>query len=148
MNRQPGIPGLQAGEDVNSDYYGAQAGELADLGAEAGTEQPEGEWYRIAFKGFVELTGFVTEVTVAGQPVFHVDLPEKIWGGNPMAWQEYAATGLHSRRPVTEESVRAAWESERARRTAIEERQRQYELEAGDPDDTEDEDDDEEGGMS
>lgn len=135
------MPGLRQhrvrdskGQQVSSEYYGAQAGELADLGAEPGTGQPEGQWLRIAFKGYVELTGYVTEVTVCGQPVFHVDLPEKVWGGNPLAWQEYAATALHGRRPVTEESVHQAWDAEVARRAAWEERQQRYALEAGDDD--------------
>lgn len=118
------------------------AGDPAGSYAEAGSEQPEGQWLRIAFMGHVELTGYVTEVTLAGQAAWHVDLPEKIWGGNPHAWQEYAATALYSRRPVTEESVREAWEAARARRAAMEEEQRRYELEAGgdsdDPDDDED----------
>ena len=112
---------------------------------------PEGEWYCIAFKGFVELTGFVTEVTVGFyQPKkFHVDLPEKIWGGNPMAPAGAApppACTRGGRSPKNRSVPRGSPSG--ARRTAIEERQRQYELEAGDPDDTEDEDDDEEGGMS
>jgi hypothetical protein len=70
-----------------------------------------GRWLQIAFKGFTELTGYVTEVIVAGQPVFHVDLPERIWGGDEMAWREYAASSLHGRWPVTEASVKAAWEA-------------------------------------
>jgi hypothetical protein len=116
------------------------AGEPAGTCVEPVEEQPEGQWLRIAFLGHVELTGYVTEITLAGQAAFHVDLPEKIWGGNPHAWQEYAGTALYSRRPVTEESVRAAWEAARARRVAMEEQQRRYELEAagddaGDPDD-------------
>lgn len=94
--------------------------------------KPEGGWYRISFMGHVELTGYVTDVTIGGQPAFHVDLPEKIWGGNPLAWQEYAGSALYSRRPVTEATVREAWEAARASRAAWEEQQRQYELEASD----------------
>lgn len=139
------MPGLRQhrvrdpeGQQVSSDYYGAQAGELDGLGAEAVSEQAEGQWLRIAFLGHVELTGYVTEVTIGGQAAFHVDLPEKIWGANPLAWQEYAGSALYSRRPVTEQSVREAWESARASRAAWEETQRRYALEAGDPDDTDD----------
>lgn len=89
-----------------------------------------GQWMRIAFMGHVELTGYVTEVTIGGQAAFHVDLPEKLWGGNPLAWREYAAAALYSREPVTEESVRARWESQRRAQAAWEERERRYELEA------------------
>lgn len=74
-----------------------------------------GQWLSIAFMGHVELTGYVTEITLGGQAAFHVDLPEKLWGGNPMAWEEYAGSALYSRRPVTEESVRKAWEARQER---------------------------------
>jgi hypothetical protein len=103
----------------------------------------EGQWLSIAFMGHVELTGYVTEITLGGQPAFHVDLPEKLWGGNPMAWQEYAGSALYSRRPVAEASARAAWEAQRARaaRRAQEEAQwhasQQRALEAGDDNDGE-----------
>ena len=95
------------------------------------SEAPEpvlsgGEWFQISFLGHVELTGYVTEITLGGQPAWHVDLPEKIWGGNELAWQEYAGTALYSRRPVTEKSVRDAWESARASQAAYEARMRQY----------------------
>lgn len=104
--------------------------------------EPDGQWLQIAFLGHVELTGYVTEITLGGQPAFHIDLPEKLWGGNPMAWEEYAGSALYSRRPVSEESVRAAWEAQReraARRTREEAEwhasQQQRALEAGDDDD-------------
>src|SRR6266705_5390949 len=75
-----------------------------------------GGWFTIAFFGHIEHTGHVTEVTFhGGESGYHIDLPEKIWGGNPLAWHEYAASAMFSRNPVTEESVRAAWEAERAR---------------------------------
>jgi len=77
--------------------------------------EPDGQWMVIAFMGHNELTGYVTEITVGGQPGFHIDLPEKVWGGNPLAWEEYAGSALYSRRPVSAESVRAAWEAQRRR---------------------------------
>lgn len=46
---------------------------------------PGGQWLHIAFMGRVELTGYVTEITLGGELVFHVDLPDKLWGGNPLA---------------------------------------------------------------
>ena len=76
---------------------------------------PDGQWSCIAFVGHNEYTGYVTEITRNGQPAYRVDLPEKIWGGNPLAWVEYAATAWFSDRPVTEASVRAAYESRLAR---------------------------------
>lgn len=75
-----------------------------------------GGWFVIAFMGHTELTGYVTEVTLhGGVAAYHVDLPGKLWGGNPLDWQEYPASVLFSKRPVTEESVRKAWEAERER---------------------------------
>jgi hypothetical protein len=74
--------------------------------------------------GHIEYTGYVTEITKNGQPAYRVDLPEKIWGGNPLAYVEHAASAWFSDRPVTEESVRRAWEAqlrraaERARQEA------------------------------
>jgi hypothetical protein len=110
--------------------------------ADAAPVPGEGRWLSIAFLGHVELTGYVTEITLGGQAAFRVELPEKLWGGNPDAWEEYAASALYSRRPVTEESVRRAWE---ARQRAVRERERreagwvraeaQRALEAGSGDD-------------
>lgn len=104
--------------------------------------EPDGQWLLISFMGHVELTGWVTEITLGAQPAFHVDLPDKLWGANPMAWEEYAGSALYSRRPVTEESVRQAWEAqrERAAQRAREEaewhtRQQQRALEAANDDD-------------
>ena len=73
-------------------------------------EQP-GEWLCIAFVGHNEYTGYVTEIVKNGQPAYHVDLPEKLWGANPLACVEYAATAWFSDHPVTEEFVRRAWEA-------------------------------------
>lgn len=106
--------------------------------ATAAAVTADGQWLRIAFMGHVELTGYVTEVTIAGQPAFHVDLPARLWGGNPDGWEEYSGTALYSRMPVSEESVRSAWEAQQARLRRIaeqeaewERQQRQYALEAG-----------------
>ena len=88
------------------------------------TGQPGGEWLCIAFMGHNEYTGYVTEIVKNGQPAYHVDLPEKLFGGNPLEYVEYAATAWFSDRPVTEEFVRKAWErhvrevAERKRREA------------------------------
>lgn len=84
----------------------------------------DGEWKFIAFMGRIEYTGYVTEITRHGQPAYRIDLPEKIWGGNPLAYVTHAASAWFSDHPVTEESVRKAWESklraagERAKREA------------------------------
>jgi hypothetical protein len=91
---------------------------------EAVPAQADGYFACIAFMGHNEYTGYVTEVVKHGQPAFHVDLPEKLWGGNPLAFVEYAATAWFSERPLTEVSVRKAWEAaqqraaERARQEA------------------------------
>jgi hypothetical protein len=94
-----------------------------------------GQWMTIAFMGHVELTGYVTEITLGGQAAFHIDLPEKLWGGNPMAWQEYAATALYSRRPVSEESVRKSYEARLARQAAYERQQAELATRAIEPGD-------------
>ena len=149
---QPGVSRWEAGErDCGvsglirvAEACGVPASSLLPARhQEAGADLGEGRWLQISFMGHVELLGYVTEITLAGQPAFHVDLPEKLWGGNPMAWEEYAGSALYSRRPVAEESVRAAWEAqrERAARRAREEAawdaQQQRALEAGDADDDE-----------
>jgi hypothetical protein len=85
------------------------------------TDGDDGYWACIAFVGHNEYTGHVTEIVKNGQPAYHVDLPEKLWGVNPLAYVEYAATAWFSEHPVTEESVRKAWE---ARLRAAEERKR------------------------
>jgi len=84
----------------------------------------DGYFAEIAFMGRIEYTGYVTQVTKHGQAAYHIDLPEKLWGGNPLAWVEHAASAWFSERPMTEASVRRQWESavraaaERARREA------------------------------
>ena len=77
---------------------------------------PGGRFEDISFFGHLDHTGYVTEaIDHGGNAVYRIDLPEKIWGGNPLAEIEYAASAKFSRKPVTEESVRAQWEAERAR---------------------------------
>lgn len=149
---QPGVSRWEAGErDCGvaglirvAEACGVPASSLLPARhQEAGPDLGEGQWLSIAFMGHVELTGYVTEITLGGQPAFHVDLPEKLWGGNPMAWEEYAGSALYSRRPVSEESVRKAWEAqlERARRRAEQEaawraQDQVRALEAGDDDES------------
>jgi hypothetical protein len=109
----------------------------------AGQPEPQGgQWKRISFMGHTEYSGWVTEVTQHGQAAYRIDLPEKVWGGNPLAYVTHAASAWFSDRPVTEESVRAAWEAqvERARIRAEQEAewaqmQEQRALEAGAEDD-------------
>jgi hypothetical protein len=84
----------------------------SDAVAETGEISPsDGTWLQISFLGHNEYTGYVTEIVRNGQPAYHVDLPEKLWGGNPLAYVEYAATAWFSDHPVTEEFVRRAWEA-------------------------------------
>ena len=85
---------------------------------EAGADHGEGRWLRIAFMDHLEYAGYVTEVTKNGQPAYRIDLPEKVWGGNPLAYVTLAASAWFSDRPVTEESVRAAWEAQQDRARA------------------------------
>ena len=101
-------------------------------------DEPGGYWACIAFMGHNEYTGYVTEIVKNGQPAYRVDLPEKLWGGNPLSYVEYAATAWFSDRPVTEESVRRQWEArvraaaERARLDAEwQQREQRLELASG-----------------
>jgi hypothetical protein len=72
--------------------------------------EPGGEWLCIAFMGHNEYTGYVTEIVKNGQPAYRVEMAEKLWGGDPLACVEYAATAWFSARPVTEAWVRKAYE--------------------------------------
>jgi hypothetical protein len=87
-------------------------------------EPVSGQWMEISFMGYAELTGLVTDVTIGGEPGYHIDLPDKVWGGNPLAWEEWSGKAFRSRRPVSTESVRKAWEAHKAR---AEEQRRQRE---------------------
>jgi hypothetical protein len=94
----------------------AETGPGQDPGAERPDEalepsEPDGHFAIIAFMGHNEYTGYVTEIVKNGQPAYHVDLSEKLWGGNPLAYVEYAATAWFSERPVTEVFVRRQWEA-------------------------------------
>jgi hypothetical protein len=123
-------------------------GEAPESASEAGVGAPPAEEYvvpggyfaEICFFGRIEHTGYVTEVVLhGGQAAYHIDLPEKLWGGNPLAWREYAASAFFEKNPVTEESVRKAWEAERERVRRWEQQQAEWDrqrsqpaLEAGD----------------
>ena len=72
-----------------------------------------------------EYTGYVRDITKNGQPAYRVDLPGLIYGGNPLDYVEYAASAWFSEWPVTEASVRAAWEA----KLRAAERRRQQEAE-------------------
>ena len=125
---------------------------------QGGTDGAEGRWACIAFMGRNEYTGYVRDITRGGQPAYRVDLPGLVYGGNPLDYVEYAASAWFSEWPVTEESIRAAWESklraaERRRQQEAEwdraQRQRAiaaggdfgHELGEGDYDDEDDDDD-------
>lgn len=95
---------------------------------------PGGYFAEIAFFGRIEHTGYVTEVVLhGGQAAYHIDLPEKLWGGNPLAWREYAASAFFEKNPVTEESVRAAWEAERERAERWKRQQEDWERQRSQP---------------
>jgi hypothetical protein len=79
-----------------------------------------GEWLEISFYGHTTLTGYVTEITLhGGAPGYRVELPDKVWGGNENAYEDWAATALFSKRPLDAGSVRRAWE---ARQRALQDR--------------------------
>jgi hypothetical protein len=132
------------------------AGMADEPGLDTEPADGNGGWFVIAFMGHTELTGYVTEVTLhGGVAAYHVDLPGKLWGGNALDWQEYPASVLFSRRPVTEESVRKAWEAERERVRRWEQQQAEWDrqrsqpaLEAGDGCGDDGLDDDDDGEMA
>jgi hypothetical protein len=70
-----------------------------------------GYFAEIAFMGRIEYEGYVTQITKHGVAAYHIDLPERLWGGNPLAWVEHAASAWFSERPMTEASIRGRWES-------------------------------------
>jgi hypothetical protein len=114
-------------------------GDRVPAGDSAPTLPEGGRWLELELLGHRQRTGYVTEVTVAGAAMLHIDLPAKLFGGEPDAWEEYAPSALYGLNPVREESVRRAWESqrraaeERARREAEWQRmQDQRALTAGD----------------
>jgi hypothetical protein len=100
-----------------------EAEEVAD--GDGGGMELSGRWACISFVGRNEYTGYVRDITKNGQPAYRVDLPGLIYGGNPLDYVEYAASAWFSEWPVTEASVRAAWEAKQ--RAA--ERRRQQEAE-------------------
>ena len=117
---------LLAGEDEPPQTL-AEASE-AMLPPPSALLAPGGRFEDIAFFGHLDHTGYVTEaIDHGGNAVYRIDLPEKIWGGNPLAEIEYAASAKFSRKPVTEESVRAQWEAERARAERWRQQQAEWE---------------------
>jgi DNA-binding XRE family transcriptional regulator len=103
-------------------------------GAAGGCVAPGGYFAEISFFGRIEHTGYVTEVTLhGGQAAYHIDLPEKLWGGNPLAWREYAASAFFEKNPVSEESVRAAWKSELERAGRWKRQQQEWERQRSQP---------------
>jgi hypothetical protein len=100
----------------------------------AGAPLPEdGEWAVVELLGHRQRAGYVTEVTRFGAALLHIDLPAKLWHGDPLAWEEYAPSALYGLHPTTEAAVRAAWDRERDRHRE-EAAWRVRELEAGDGD--------------
>jgi hypothetical protein len=104
-------------------YAASEVTAALEIGQRIEKAHGEGQWKVITFFGHTEYTGWVTEITQHGQAAYRVDLPEKIWGGNPLACHTHAASSWFSDHPVTEESVRAAWvaRQERARLRAEQE---------------------------
>jgi hypothetical protein len=72
----------------------------------------DGEFKVISFMGHNTHTGLVREFVKNGQPAYHIDLPGKLWGGNPLDYREYSASAWFSEYPIAEETVRSAWETE------------------------------------
>jgi hypothetical protein len=91
-------------------------GDETELSDEGAAPAPSGYFAEISFFGHISHVGYVTEVTFhGGEPGYRIDLPELLWGGNPVAYREYAASAMFSRWPVEEASVRIAWKAERKR---------------------------------
>lgn len=119
------------------------ANDAALAGQASRLPRAEGQWMEMTFFGYADATGYVTEITVGGEACFHIDLPGKLFGGDPRAWVEYSARAMRSRRPADAESERAEWEEdvrlaaeERQRREAWERQQQTRALTAGAADDT------------
>lgn len=78
---------------------------------------PDGQWLEIAFMGHIEYRGdraaYVREVTRNGQPAYRLELPDYVFGGDPSAVRHHAASAWFGDQPVSEESVRRAWEAKR-----------------------------------
>lgn len=102
----------------------AEVNEIADgrwmAGQPIELAQPQepGQWERIAFMGHIEYTGRVTRFDRYGEPAYRIELPDLVFGGNPLAYREHRASMWFSSEPVSEESARAAWEA-RNQRPAI-----------------------------
>jgi hypothetical protein len=150
LKHRPADRGWSAVPDDQVARLLAGAADALDARREPPAPEPGGgQWQCIAFMGHLEYTGYVTEITKNGQPAYRIDLPEKVWGGNPLACITHSASSWFSDHPVTEESVRAAWvaQQERARQRARDEaewarQQDRYALGAADDDTDEEGDDD------
>lgn len=110
--------------------------------APAGAALPDGEWLEIAFVGRIEYRGaYVRQVTRNGQPAYRVELPDYVFGGDPAAVRHHAASAWFGDQPVSEQSVRKAWEAQqeaarlrRERAAEWERQQAERALPAGDED--------------
>jgi hypothetical protein len=132
-------------EGLTAEVAGHQAAHGCGAAPEpAVPEMPggDGQWQVISFFGHAEYTGWVTEITKHGQPAYRIDMPEKVFGGDPLAYVTHAASSWFSDRPVTEAFVRKAWQErqERARLRAEQEAewralQQRQAIEAGDGED-------------
>jgi transcriptional regulator with XRE-family HTH domain len=108
--RDPGIAGLL----LIAEAVCVPASSLLPVEHQAVTLLPEGgQWMEMSFLGHDDVTGYVTDITLGGEPAFHIDLPDKVWGGNPLSWEEWSVRALRRRGPVDGESVRRAWEARR-----------------------------------
>jgi transcriptional regulator with XRE-family HTH domain len=141
--RDPGVPDLLRIAEALGEAAASLLPDTAPKaapGAAEGCVAAGGYFAEISFFGRIEHTGYVTEVVLhGGHAAYHIDLPEKLWGGNPLAWREYAASAFFEKNPLSEESVRKAWEAERERaqrwkrqREEWERQRSQPALEAGD----------------
>jgi hypothetical protein len=79
----------------------------------------EGRWLRLELLGHRQRAGYVTEVTLAGAAMLHIDLPAKVFDGEQDAWEEYAPAALYGVSPATEQEIRGEWEAEKRRREEV-----------------------------
>jgi len=130
-----GVHNLEGGKCWMPPDHLGDCAYVTERHAAAGDEPGIGGYFaEIAFFGRIEHTGYVTEVVLhGGQAAYHIDLPEKLWGGNPLAWREYAASAFFEKNPVTEESVRAAWVAGRERAERLKRQQEDWERQRSQP---------------
>lgn len=76
---------------------------------------PAGKWLRIAWFGKNQVTGYVTEVFRHGdKAAYHVDLPDRIWGGDDSAVKDFAADAWFDEDQVPMAAVYSEWAAHRA----------------------------------